>query len=70
VFASLAAAAAGLLIATVTQMIGATIKDRLRPAHAVAAATFVAVGILRWPLPWVMAVAMPISIALAWRQRR
>jgi chromate transporter len=69
-FASLAAAAAGLLIATVAQMIGTTIKDRLRPAHAVAAVTFVAAGILRWPLPWVMAVTMPIGIALAWRQRR
>jgi chromate transporter len=70
VFAGLAAAAAGLLIATVVQMIGTTIKGRLRPAHAVVAVMFVAVGVLRWPLPWVMAVAMPVSIALAWRAPR
>ena len=69
-FASLAAAAAGLLVATATQMVRATIKDRLRPAHLVTLATFVAVGMLRWPLVVVMAVMMPISIALAWWKRR
>jgi chromate transporter len=69
-FASLAAAAAGLLIATATQMVRATIKDRLRPAHLVTLATFVAAGVLRWPLLLVMAVLMPVSIALAsWKRR-
>jgi chromate transporter len=70
VFAGLAAAAAGLLIATVAQMVGATIKRRLRPAHAVAALTLVGVGVLRWPLLWVMAALTPVSIALAWWERR
>jgi chromate transporter len=69
-FASLAAAAAGLLVATATQMVRATIKDRLRPAHLVTLATFVAAGVLRWPLLVVMAVLMPVSIALAWWKRR
>ncbi len=69
-FASLAAAAAGLLIATATQMVRASVKDRLRPAHLVTAATFVAAGVLRWPLVWVMAILLPVSIALAWWQRR
>jgi chromate transporter len=69
-FASLAAAAAGLLVATAAQMVRATVKDRLRPAHLVTAATFVAAGVLRWPLLWVMAVLLPVSIALAWWQRR
>jgi chromate transporter len=69
VFAGLAAAAAGLLIATVTQMIGATLKHRLRPTHVVAVLTLVAVGILRWPLLWVMAVLTPLSVALAWWER-
>jgi chromate transporter len=69
-FASLAAAAAGLLIATATQMVRATIKDRLRPAHLVTLATFVAAGVLRWPLLVVMAVLMPVSVALArWKRR-
>jgi chromate transporter len=70
VFASLAAAAAGLLIATATQMVGASVKRRLRPTHAVAALTLLGVGVLRWPLLWVMAVLTPISIALAWWERR
>src|SRR5262245_8530471 len=69
-FASLAAAAAGLLIATATQMVRATIKDRLRPAHLVTAATFVAAGVLRWPLLWVMVTLLPISIGLAWWRQR
>jgi chromate transporter len=69
-FASLAAAAAGLLVATATQMVRATIRDRLRPAHLVTLATFVAAGVLRWPLLIVMAVLMPVSIALAWWKRR
>jgi chromate transporter len=69
-FASLAAAAAGLLIATAAQMIGASVQGRLRPAHLVTAATFVAAGVLRWPLLWVMAMLLPVSVALAWWQRR
>ena len=68
-FASLAAAAAGLLIATATQMVRATIKDRLRPAHFVTLTAFVAAGVLRWPLLVVMAVLLPVSVALAWWRR-
>ncbi|HUI96382.1 MAG TPA: chromate transporter [Xanthobacteraceae bacterium] len=70
VFAGLAAAAAGLLIATATQMVGATVKRHLRPSHAVAALTLLGVGVLRWPLLWVMAALTPLSIALAWWERR
>jgi len=70
VFAALAAAAAGLLIATSAQMIGATIKDRVRPGHLIAAATFVAAGVLRLPLLWVMVAIAPVSVALAWWERR
>jgi chromate transporter len=70
VFASLAAAAAGLLIATSLQMIVATVKDRLRPGHLVAAVTFVAAGVLRLPLLWVMAALIPVSVGLAWWERR
>jgi len=69
-FASLAAAAAGLLIATAVQMAAASIKGRLRLQHVVAALTFLAVGVLRWPLLWVMAVIVPLGIAVAWWERR
>ena len=70
VFASLAAAAAGLLIATAVQMVAASIKSRLRPGHILAAATFLAAGVLRLPLVWVMAVAAPVGVALAWWEQR
>jgi hypothetical protein len=26
--------------------------------------------VLRWPLLWVMAILLPVSVALAWWQRR
>jgi chromate transporter len=70
VFAGLAAAAGGLLIANAVQMFGSTVRDRLRPMHVVAAVTFVAVGVMRWPLLLVMAVIIPVSIALAWWEKR
>jgi chromate transporter len=70
VLAGLAAAAAGLIIATSVQMVGTMIKNRLRPGHIVAVVTFVAAGILRLPLLWVMAAVIPVSIALAWWERR
>ena len=31
---------------------------------------FVAIGLLRYPLPWVLAVLVPISVAIAWRSAR
>ena len=70
VFASVAAAAAGLLIATAMRMVAASVKARVRPGHIIAAATFVAAGVLRLPLIWVMAVAAPVGVAIAWWERR
>jgi chromate transporter len=70
VLAGIAAAAAGLLIATSLQMIRAMVKNRLTTGHIVAVVTFVAAGILRMPLLWVMAVVIPVSIAFAWWERR
>ena len=70
VLAGLAAAAAGLLIATSVQMIRAMVKSRLKPGHIVAVVTFIAAGVLRLPLLWVMAVVIPVSIAFAWWERR
>ena len=42
---------------------------KLAPA-AIAIAVFVAIGVVRWPLCPVVAVAAPISIALAWPRGR
>lgn len=64
----LAAAAAGLLIASAVQMAEPIVRRRSFIAIAIAAAAFVAVGVLQFPLLWVLLVMMPISIALAWRE--
>jgi chromate transporter len=64
----LAAAAAGLIMSTAGQMAGPLLRRRPGPAHAVAAAGFIAVGILRLNLPLVLLVLVPLSIAFAWRR--
>jgi hypothetical protein len=42
-------------------------RQRPGPAHLVAIATFIAVGVLRLNLPLVLIVLGPLSVALAWR---
>jgi chromate transporter len=69
-FAAVAAAGAGLTISTVAKMLWPLIKERLGPQHALALAAIVGVGILRWPLYWVLLVLIPLSIGLAWWWRR
>jgi chromate transporter len=69
VLSGLAAAAAGLLIATVLKMAGPLFK-RFGPAPFVLVATAVSIGVLRWPLHWVMLVLVPLSIGLSWASRR
>lgn len=69
----LAAAAAGLIIATVAKMAKPLFAKSLATksviAPLVALAVFVAIGILRWPLPYVLLVAAPVSIAFAWYRK-
>jgi chromate transporter len=61
-----AAAAAGLLIATGLRL---ALTYRTEPrVLLIAGLAFVAVGLLRWPLLAVLAVLAPCSIALAWRR--
>jgi chromate transporter len=67
VLSGLAAAAAGVIIATAVKMAEPLARVRLGPAHAMALVTFVAVGVLRLSLPLVLLVVVPVSIALAWR---
>jgi chromate transporter len=64
--AGLAAAAAGLIVATSIVMAEPLFRARPKPAHAVAATAFIAVGVLHLPLVWVLAVLIPLSIGLAW----
>ncbi len=66
VLAGVTAAAVGLFIAVVVKMSEPVFRRGLSFGPFVALAAFLAVGILRWPLPWVLAVLAPLSIALAW----
>jgi chromate transporter len=68
VLSGLAAAAAGMIVATAVQMAEPLRRFRPGPEHAVALAAFVAVGVLRLSLPLVLLVLVPTSIGLAWRR--
>src|SRR5258708_15234120 len=70
VLAGVAAAAAGLTISATLKMAGPLLRERPGFAHAVAAAAFLAVGVLSWPLYWVLGVLIPGSIAVAWWTRQ
>lgn len=61
-----AAAAAGLMLATVAKMARPLFADRavIRPLFALA--TFICIGVIHWPLPLVLIVILPLAIAYAW----
>jgi chromate transporter len=61
-----ASAAAGLMMATVAKMAKPLFRNRAVTGPLVAFATFVAIGLLQWPLPLVLAVIVPVSIGIAW----
>lgn len=61
------AAASGLVLALALKM-GTTIR-RNAWQIGVAAVTFVAIGLARLPLLWVLAVLVPVSLACAWWKR-
>jgi chromate transporter len=61
-----ASAAAGLMMATVAKMARPLFRNRAVTGPLVAIATFAGIGILQWPLPLVLAVIVPLSIAAAW----
>ena len=70
VFSALGASAAGLVIATAAKMAEPLIRSRPVSAVPIIVAGFALAGLLGWPLPGVLALLAPISIALAWRTRR
>jgi chromate transporter len=65
-----AAAAAGLVIGTAAKMAQPLFGGGLNAAPVVALTTFVAIGVLRWPLHWVLLVMLPLSIVVVWWERR
>ena len=66
ILTGLAAAAAGMLIATVVKM-AVPLCRSIGSAPIVMAATAGAIGLMHWPLLWVMIVLVPLRIAAtAW----
>ena len=65
--AGLAAAAAGLIVAMAAKMAMPLIREGRVAPLLFALAGFVAVGLLRLPLYWVVLVLAPLSIAWCWR---
>jgi chromate transporter len=61
-----ASAAAGLMVATVAKMARPLFHNRAIIGPLIALSTFVAIGIMHWPLALVLAIILPVSITLAW----
>jgi chromate transporter len=67
---ALAAAAAGLIIATVIKMALPLVEEGMSPAPLFGLLAFVAVGVMRWPMHWVLLALVPLSIGVAFFVRR
>src|SRR5229473_45935 len=70
ILAGVSCAAVGLLLSAVFRMMMPLIKRRDLVGLALLAAVFVAIGLLRLPLPAVLLVAIPLSIAITFAMRR
>jgi chromate transporter len=70
ILAGVSCAAVGLLIAVVFRMMMPLIGKRDVVGVVVLAAVFAAIGVLRLPLPAVLLVAAPLSIAITYAMRR
>ena len=70
VLAGVSCAAVGLLMAVVLRMMMPLLKKRDYIGLVLMAAVFAAIGLLRLPLPAVLLVAIPISIAISFGIRR
>ena len=70
ILAGVSCAAVGLLIATALRMMTPLIKRRDLVGLAVLVAVFIAIGLVRLPLPAVLLVAIPLSLAITFAMRR
>jgi chromate transporter len=65
--AGMSKVAAGLLLATVIKF--ATVLPRRWPAWLFGTLAFAGVGVMRWPLLWVMGALAPCAVFLAWKEK-
>src|SRR5450755_3727393 len=70
ILAGVSCAAVGLLISALFRMMMPLIERRDLIGLVILAAVFVAIGLLRLPLPAVLLVAIPLSVAIAFFIRR
>jgi chromate transporter len=70
ILSGVSCAAVGLLISVVFRMMMPLIRKRDWVGLAVMAAVFIAIGVLRLPLPAVLLAAIPLSIAITLAVRR
>jgi len=70
ILAGVSCAAVGLLLAVVFRMMMPLLKRRDLVGVVVLAAVFIAVGLLRLPLPAVLLVGIPLSVAITFAMRR
>ena len=70
ILAGVSCAAVGLLISVVFRMMMPLVKRRDMVALVVMVAVFIAIGLVRWPLPAVLLVAIPASLAITIVARR
>jgi chromate transporter len=68
--AGVVCATAGLFLATVVKMLQPIVKERSFVALAIVVVVFAAIGVMRWPLPPVLLVAIPVSILIVYLMRR
>ena len=67
---AVSAAASGMILAMAGKIATPLLKHRPLESTPVIVAVFVAVALLRVPLPWVLLVAVPVSVGIAfWRRR-
>jgi chromate transporter len=65
--AGMSSVAAGLLLATAIRL--ATVLPRRWRPWLFGALAFVGVGVLRWPLLWVIGALAPFAVAAAWKEK-
>jgi chromate transporter len=70
ILGGMAAAACGLIAATAAKLAEPLVRNRAFWGGAIVLAAIVGIGLIRWPLPWVLLGLAPLSMALAWWERR
>lgn len=69
-FTGIAAAAAGLIVAMTEKMALPLVRRRALTSLPFFSAAFIMVGLLNWPLGWVLLCLAPMSIAARWWSKR